>query len=142
MTTDHRRTRWRVLVLLIAVLGALALASCGSDGSDGGSGSSDGGGKDVTIRISSQDFSEQKTLAQVYGQYLEAQGFDVDIQEPIGTRDQIFAALESGDLDLQLERYNDCSEYDYRELRKLFDKRGGNDPDVSTGLEPGGSNRK
>ncbi|MEZ5138372.1 MAG: ABC transporter substrate-binding protein [Acidimicrobiales bacterium] len=108
MTTDHRRTRWRVLVLLIAVLGALALASCGSDGSDGGSGSSDGGsadggGKDVTIRISSQDFSEQKTLAQVYGQYLEAQGFDVDIQEPIGTRDQIFAALESGDLDLQLD---------------------------------------
>ncbi|MCA8966111.1 MAG: hypothetical protein H6838_06150 [Planctomycetes bacterium] len=54
----------------------------------------------------------------------------------------VFVGARRIDLDLQLERYNDRSEYDYRELRKLFDKRGGNDPDVSTGLEPGGSNRK
>ncbi len=46
------------------------------------------------------------------------------------------------DLDLQLERYNDRSEYDYRELRTLFDKRGGTDPDVSTGLERTGGNRR
>lgn len=54
----------------------------------------------------------------------------------------VFVGARKIDLDLQLERYNDRSEYDYRDLRKLFDKRGSNDPDVSTGLEPGGSNRK
>ncbi len=40
------------------------------------------------------------------------------------------------DLDLMLEGYNDDSEYDYRKLRDVFDKRGSADPDVTTGLEP------
>lgn len=63
-----------------------------------GSGSASG-----KIRISSQDFSEQKTLAEVYGQYLKSQGFDVDIQDPIGTRTQILAAMDQGKLDLQID---------------------------------------
>jgi hypothetical protein len=41
------------------------------------------------------------------------------------------------DLDLQLEKYNDRSEYDYRDLRRLFDSRGSGNQDISTGLEPG-----
>ncbi len=40
------------------------------------------------------------------------------------------------DLDLQLEGYNDRSEYDYRNLRKLYEKRGGTD-EIGTGLERG-----
>lgn len=40
------------------------------------------------------------------------------------------------DLDLMLEGYNDDSEYDYRKLREVFEKRGSGNPDVSTGLEP------
>ena len=40
------------------------------------------------------------------------------------------------DLDLMLEGYNDRSEYDYRDLRKVFEKRRNTDPDVTTGLEP------
>jgi osmoprotectant transport system substrate-binding protein len=99
--------RWRALSLL-AVVGVLALASCSDNNSDGGS---DGSTKTSTgsasstdaIRISSQDFSEQKVLAQVYGQYLEDQGIKVDIQDPIGTRDQIYDALENDKLDLQLD---------------------------------------
>jgi hypothetical protein len=39
------------------------------------------------------------------------------------------------DLDLMLEGYNDRSEYDYRKLRTVFEKRGTRDPDVTTGLE-------
>ena len=39
------------------------------------------------------------------------------------------------DLDLMLEGYNDRSEYDYRKLRTVFEKRGSRDPDVTTGLE-------
>lgn len=41
------------------------------------------------------------------------------------------------DLDLQLEKYNDRSEYDYRELRRMFDSRGSGNREISTGLEPG-----
>jgi hypothetical protein len=46
------------------------------------------------------------------------------------------------DLDLQLEGYNDRSEYDYRRLRGVFEKRGDTDPDVTTGLEPSNSGRR
>ncbi|MGN6695177.1 MAG: ABC transporter substrate-binding protein [Aquihabitans sp.] len=99
--------RWRALSLL-AVVGVLALASCSDNksdaGSDGSTKTSTGSGETAdAIRISSQDFSEQKVLAQVYGQYLEDQGIAVDIQEPIGTRDQIYDALENDKLDLQLD---------------------------------------
>jgi hypothetical protein len=40
------------------------------------------------------------------------------------------------DLDLQLRGYNDRSEYDYDELRKLFDRRGRKDTEVDSGLKP------
>ena len=99
--------RWRAISLL-AVVGVLALASCSDNKSDSGS---DGSTKTTTgssasadaIRISSADFSEQKVLAQVYGQYLQDQGIKVDIQDPVGTREQIFTALEDDKLDLQLD---------------------------------------
>lgn len=39
------------------------------------------------------------------------------------------------DLDLQLPSYNDRSEYEYGDLKKLFDKRGKKDRSVSTGLD-------
>lgn len=105
MTTHQRVRHWRRTTAIIAV-SVLALAACSDNKSDGGSpgGSGDkGGSSSKTIRISSQDFSEQKTLAQVYGQYLEAKGFKADIQDPIGTRKQILAALKSDKLDLELD---------------------------------------
>jgi len=103
MTTNQRTRRWRS-VAAIAAVGLLALAGCSDKKSDGGGGGSDdGGGSGKTIRISSQDFSEQKTLAQAYGQYLESKGFKVDIQDPIGTRKQIYAALKGGKVDLVLD---------------------------------------
>jgi osmoprotectant transport system substrate-binding protein len=96
---------WRVLSLF-AVVGVLALASCSDNSSDdvssgGGDPSPEASGE--PIRISSADFSEQKVLAQVYGQYLQAQGFEVDIQDPLGQREQIYAALEADEIDLQLD---------------------------------------
>ncbi|MBL8730685.1 MAG: hypothetical protein JNM25_19865 [Planctomycetes bacterium] len=39
------------------------------------------------------------------------------------------------DLDLQLQGYNDRSEYEYKDLKNLFEKRGGTDTSVRTGLE-------
>ncbi|MBL8724139.1 MAG: hypothetical protein JNK49_08835 [Planctomycetes bacterium] len=46
------------------------------------------------------------------------------------------------DLDLQLEGYNDQSEYDYSSLRELFRKRGRKDQEPRTGLENPGSSGK
>ncbi len=46
------------------------------------------------------------------------------------------------DLDLQLEGYNDRSEYEYERLQQLFHKRGRKDDEVRTGLEPDGAGRK
>lgn len=118
MKTNQQSPRRRLRYAALAVVAVIALASCSDKGSDGdvstgkgGSGTSgtaagsggSGSGSDQTIRISSQDFSEQKTLAQVYGQYLKAQGFDVDIQDPIGTRTQVLAALKSGKLDMEID---------------------------------------
>lgn len=40
------------------------------------------------------------------------------------------------DLDLQLLKYNDRSEYDYHDLRKLFDARGTGNTEPTTGLVP------
>jgi osmoprotectant transport system substrate-binding protein len=109
MKTTSTSRRWRAFSLL-AVVGVLALASCSDNKSDGGSdggtkttSASDGGGSGEAIRITSADFSEQKVLAQVYGQYLQDQGIDVEIQDPIGTREQIFKALEDGKVDLQVD---------------------------------------
>ncbi|MCU1499026.1 MAG: transporter substrate-binding protein [Acidimicrobiales bacterium] len=104
MHIQNRSRRWRTVVAIAAV-GVLALAGCSDDKSDG-SGSPDAtapAGGQGKVRITSQDFSEQKTLAQVYGQYLEAQGFEVAIQDPIGTRTQIYAALDKGTVDLVLD---------------------------------------
>jgi len=45
------------------------------------------------------------------------------------------------DLDLQLESYNDRSEYEYDRLKDVFQKRDRNGPEPKTGLEPD-KNRK
>lgn len=89
---------WRRAALGLAAVAVLMLAAagCGSDdNNDNASG--------PTIRLSSQDFGEQKTLAQVYGQYLKSRGFNVDIQRPIGARTQIFKTIAAGKLDLVID---------------------------------------
>ena len=93
---------WRRAALGIVAVAALmlAVAGCGDDDDGGGGGGSAGG---PTIRMSSQDFGEQKTLAQVYGQYLQSRGFDVEIQRPIGARTQIFKTMDAGKLDLVID---------------------------------------
>lgn len=46
------------------------------------------------------------------------------------------------DLDLQLEGYNDRSEYEYRQLKEVFEKRGGKEHEPRTGLETGIPDRR
>lgn len=78
--------------MLAALLAfGLLAAACSSD-SDPGDG--------PTITIRGQAFSESITIAEVYGQYLEAQGYDVEILDAAGFRVEAIDGLEAGELDL------------------------------------------
>lgn len=127
--TSHRHTVLKLLAPLVA-LGLVATA-CGSDddGGDGGSATpsdssasgsdttapsdSSASGSDATdggetpdgptIRVRGQDFSEAITIAEVYGQYLQAKGYDVDIQTAAGFRTEALDGLANDDLDLIID---------------------------------------
>lgn len=83
-----------VLKKLIIVLMALAvvLTACGDDGGSAGDG--------PTIRLRGQDFSEAVTIAEVYGQYLQAKGYDVEILTPAGFRTEAIDGLRNDELDV------------------------------------------
>ncbi len=90
----------------------LVLAACGNDDAptvdpDNGEVTDDAVTDDdaaipdgPTIELRGQDFSEAITLAEVYGQYLQALGYDVDIQTPAGFRVEAVADLEAGTLNM------------------------------------------
>ncbi len=109
MTTSTRRRVVRLLAPL-AVLG-LVTAACGSDddassdstepettaeSSDTAAEMTDG----PTIQVRGQDFSEAITIAEVYGQYLEAKGYPVEILTPAGFRTEALDGLQNGDFNL------------------------------------------
>jgi osmoprotectant transport system substrate-binding protein len=98
-----RTTLAKLLALLAAV--ALLLTACGDDSDDGGSSGTAGGGEKSgpTIRIRGQEFSESVTLAEVYGQYLESKGYDVEILTPAGFRTEALDALKNDDVDLIID---------------------------------------
>jgi osmoprotectant transport system substrate-binding protein len=79
-------------------VGALVLAGCASaDPLDPGDDGDTGGG---TITIGNQAFPESELLAQIYGQYLEANGYDVEYEAGIGSRETFITALQDGSIDL------------------------------------------
>jgi osmoprotectant transport system substrate-binding protein len=99
------KRRRRALIALVMVLGLLA-GACGDDGStssDGDDDSSGSGASEETIRLAPQDFAESKTLTEVYGQYLEAKGYNVDIQPANGFRDQVYPGLTDGAIDMIID---------------------------------------
>ena len=52
------------------------------------------------ITVGSADFPESQLLAQIYGQALEAAGFDVSYELGIGAREAYYGAIEGGEVDL------------------------------------------
>jgi len=121
MTTPNTRRRFVRLLAPLAVLG-LVTAACGSD-DDSSSSDTEPAATDApsgttapeattapdettampdgpTLQIRGQDFSEAITIAEVYGQYLEAQGYPVEILTPAGFRTEALDGLQNGDFNL------------------------------------------
>lgn len=113
----------RLLAALLLPIALLSIA-CSSD-SEGSAGS--GGGADARpeVTIGIQDFPESKILAEVYGQALEEQGFQVSYKELGGFRDIVFSSFESGDINFTLE-------YASAALEFLNEQAGEADPDIDT----------
>lgn len=118
MITSPRRRRLVRLLAPLAVLG-LVTAACGSDddaavsdtdaAADTTMAASDGTepatdmADGPTIRVRGQDFSEAITIAEVYGQYLQAKGYPVEILTPAGFRTEALDGLQNGDFDLIID---------------------------------------
>lgn len=88
----------RAGVGVIALGLTVALASCaGGDPLAEETGDAPAGG---TITIGNQAFGESEILAQIYGQVLAANGYDVAYEEGIGSRETFVLALQDGSIDL------------------------------------------
>ena len=97
MEPTRRRTFVALALVLALVVGASA---CGSDKKESSSTSA----KKVTVRIAPQEFSEDETLSQVYGQYLKSKGYNIDVQRPSSAfRKGVYPALQTGKADLTID---------------------------------------
>jgi glycine betaine/choline ABC-type transport system substrate-binding protein len=104
------RTLRLVLAALAALVLTLGVTACGSDEDGGGGG---GGGESASadlieadpanegksITIGSKNFTEQFILGEIYGQALEAAGFEVKKDLNLGSEQVAFRALTSGQVD-------------------------------------------
>jgi len=92
-----------MLATMLAIVVALVLvaAGCGDDDDSGSDGGSAPEGPQITLR--GQDFSESETIAEVYGQYLQAKGYDTEILTSAGFRAEAIAGIENGDLNLIID---------------------------------------
>jgi osmoprotectant transport system substrate-binding protein len=57
-----------------------------------------GDGKSLTVGAA--NFAGARAVSQAYAQALEAKGYDIDFKDNVGTREQLYPLLESGDIDL------------------------------------------
>ncbi len=97
------RTRWKTAgAVALALVLTVSVAACGKS-KKSSSNTTTTTISGPQIRIAAQDFSEDKTLVEVYGQYLKAKGFNVDIQNAIGARNLAYNALEGNKLDMIID---------------------------------------
>jgi osmoprotectant transport system substrate-binding protein len=104
----------RLLVLLTSLV--LMLAACGGDEEQPAAGSASqepaasdaaaGGESEIErgeITVGSTDFTEQQIIAEMYALVLEDAGYTVDRRYQLGSREVVFPALQSGELDVTAE---------------------------------------
>lgn len=68
-------------------------------------------GEGVELTVGKTNFYEQDILSELYAQILEANGFTVARQEASGTREVVFPAVESGEIDILPEYAATALEY-------------------------------
>ncbi len=90
-------TLTRVGVGVVALGLTVALASCSTGDPLA---EETGGSVGDTITIGNQAFGESEILAQIYGQVLAANGYEVSYEEGIGSRETFVLALQDGSIDL------------------------------------------
>jgi osmoprotectant transport system substrate-binding protein len=93
MTTKETRYLMRSLLALFLALTALSLACTSAQTVP----------SKPVVRIASTNFSEQVTLAELYGQMLEAHGYTVERHFNLGNREVVAPALQAGQVDLYIE---------------------------------------
>ncbi len=96
----------RKLVLGAALLALmLVFSACGS-GEDDDEGSGDAGGgteEKAALTIGAVGFAENQIVAEMYAQVLENAGYDVTRETALESREIIFPALQSGEIDIAPE---------------------------------------
>jgi osmoprotectant transport system substrate-binding protein len=85
------RTLGAMLIGLTLIVATAGLSSAAPNGGGGGKGS---------LVVGSTNVAGDQVLGQVYGQALEADGYDISYKENLGTREVVFPALESGEIDV------------------------------------------
>jgi osmoprotectant transport system substrate-binding protein len=85
------RTLGAMLIGLTLIVATAGLSSAAPSGGGGGKGS---------LVVGSTNVAGDQVLGQVYGQALEADGYDISYKENLGTREVVFPALESGEIDV------------------------------------------
>jgi osmoprotectant transport system substrate-binding protein len=88
-----------------AVLLALVMSACapGEGGSSSPAAPASEPAAGGTVTIGSQGFYESQLMAEIYAQALEAAGYTVERNLGIGTREETYPALSSGQIDLMPE---------------------------------------
>jgi osmoprotectant transport system substrate-binding protein len=79
------------------MLAALVMGGCATD-----EGGEDTGGQreGPAITVASFNFPESVLLAEIYGQALEENGYEIERKLDLGSREVVFPAIESGEIDL------------------------------------------
>jgi osmoprotectant transport system substrate-binding protein len=93
----------RTLPLLLVPILAVAAVACGDD--------DDSAGGSTNVTVGSSNFPESDLLAQIYGQALAANGFQVKYQPGIGAREVYYKAINNGEIDLVPEFTNSLLSY-------------------------------
>lgn len=98
MRSDRTRLR-RMTALLVGFV--VLLSACAADDPLGEAPADDGDPGAITV--GSADFPEALLLGNIAAGALEAQGFEVEKQLNIGTREIYFPAMQNGDIDVLME---------------------------------------
>lgn len=87
----------------------LIISACSSDPDE--SAATDTDSSLPSVKVGIQDFPESKVLANLYGEALAHEGFDVSYKELGGYRDILYKSFESGDVNFTLDYASSALEF-------------------------------